>query len=392
MAGSNHLSAGKHHAPQYSGGPPDRASRVAEESAPRHTYPGLRPGLIGDLLDHLGPDSKQNIHTIVHRTPTLLAGRSSIYQRCDPQGNCVATVSACNLPSGFKPEAAGVSPPWADFSPERPRPGPGSGHPGKSPPAATLPPLRDHGLKSNLTMPVFNGWALLGAFSVFDDKERGFTPDEIFLVATLARMLAIEEQRLEREQEHRRQWAAEKQRAEQETAALLRHNRKLTCQSADYNRTILELSRRERELETKIKTLKEQNQALETLRRSHAAELNELEERTLGGLREGVEPLIAGLKDSALTEEQQAWVSRLEQKLIETAAPFAMHQKPQYRKLSPTEIKVAVLIRQNHTNKQIGQTLGISTRTVEVHRNNIRRKLGLRQRGVNLKTHLQYMP
>ncbi len=35
--------------------------------------------------------------------------------------------------------------------------------------------------------------------------------------------------------------------------------------------------------------------------------------------------------------------------------------------------------------------LGISTRTVEVHRNNIRRKLGLKQRSVNLKTHLQYM-
>ena len=57
--------------------------------------------------------------------------------------------------------------------------------------------------------------------------------------------------------------------------------------------------------------------------------------------------------------------------------------KRAYNKLSPREIEIAELIKQNLTSKQIGERLGISFRTVEVHRRNISRILNMKRRGRN---------
>ena len=54
------------------------------------------------------------------------------------------------------------------------------------------------------------------------------------------------------------------------------------------------------------------------------------------------------------------------------------------RKLTPAEIRVACLVQQQHTSKEIADALGLSIRTVEVHRANIRRKLDLKGKSENL--------
>jgi DNA-binding NarL/FixJ family response regulator len=53
---------------------------------------------------------------------------------------------------------------------------------------------------------------------------------------------------------------------------------------------------------------------------------------------------------------------------------------PVNEKLTPREIDVLKLLVEGYTNKQIGQELNISVRTVEGHRANIYRKLDLRTR------------
>ncbi len=62
-----------------------------------------------------------------------------------------------------------------------------------------------------------------------------------------------------------------------------------------------------------------------------------------------------------------------------------------YQCLTPMEIQVANLIRQGQGNKEIADLLGISRRTVEVHRYNIRKKLQLDKSKVNLSTYLSTM-
>jgi len=56
--------------------------------------------------------------------------------------------------------------------------------------------------------------------------------------------------------------------------------------------------------------------------------------------------------------------------------------------LSPREREVAVQVRNGRTSKEIAELLGISEATVERHRHNIRRKLKLVDRSVNLSSHL----
>lgn len=69
------------------------------------------------------------------------------------------------------------------------------------------------------------------------------------------------------------------------------------------------------------------------------------------------------------------------------ASSYGRHAPVPFR-LTPAEMKVANLIKLHVQNKRIADRLGISVRTVEVHRNNIRRKLGITGRPVNLRTHL----
>lgn len=57
--------------------------------------------------------------------------------------------------------------------------------------------------------------------------------------------------------------------------------------------------------------------------------------------------------------------------------------------LTAKELRVVDLIRRNASSKEIAQMMNISTRTVETHRENIRRKLGLAGTRNNLYAHLK---
>jgi two-component system response regulator FixJ len=54
-----------------------------------------------------------------------------------------------------------------------------------------------------------------------------------------------------------------------------------------------------------------------------------------------------------------------------------MHRKTVLEKLSPRELEVLKLLISGHQNKSIAHTLGISPRTVEVHRARMMRRLGV---------------
>jgi len=56
--------------------------------------------------------------------------------------------------------------------------------------------------------------------------------------------------------------------------------------------------------------------------------------------------------------------------------------------LTPKEIEIINFIKQGKTVKEIADVLCLSTRTIETHRNNIRSKLGIKNKKVNLTTYL----
>jgi DNA-binding CsgD family transcriptional regulator len=52
------------------------------------------------------------------------------------------------------------------------------------------------------------------------------------------------------------------------------------------------------------------------------------------------------------------------------------------------EIRVATLVKEGKTNKEISEILFLSKNTILFHRHNIRTKLGLKNTRINLRTHL----
>ncbi|MEZ4549185.1 MAG: helix-turn-helix transcriptional regulator [Desulfobacterales bacterium] len=52
------------------------------------------------------------------------------------------------------------------------------------------------------------------------------------------------------------------------------------------------------------------------------------------------------------------------------------------------QIQVADLVKAGKTTKEISEILRLSDRAIEFHRNNIRNKLGLKNKKVNLRSYL----
>jgi DNA-binding CsgD family transcriptional regulator len=101
-----------------------------------------------------------------------------------------------------------------------------------------------------------------------------------------------------------------------------------------------------------------------------------------------IEPYLDRLDRSELTAPQQQLLSVIRTNLNEVIGSPMPELSAKYYIFSPGELQVANLIRKGRTTKETAALLNISARTVESYRNSIRRKLGLKNKRVNLKTYL----
>lgn len=147
---------------------------------------------------------------------------------------------------------------------------------------------------------------------------------------------------------------------------------------------------REREQELKINTtrLEELNTALKILVKRRERDKLELEQRLLRNVRELVLPYVEKLEESGLNSTQMAYLDIIKSNLDEVISPFSHRLSTEYLRMTPKEIDIANLIKQGKTTKEVAFLMKMSKRTVEAHRDRIRRKLGLRHKNINLRTHL----
>ena len=72
----------------------------------------------------------------------------------------------------------------------------------------------------------------------------------------------------------------------------------------------------------------------------------------------------------------------------EIVAPLVHEFSKIKLKLTPVEIQVTDLVRHGKTTKEIAQFLNLAISTIDFHRSNIREKLGIKNKKINLRTHL----
>jgi len=150
----------------------------------------------------------------------------------------------------------------------------------------------------------------------------------------------------------------------------------------------LTLKEREEELRTKAQDLQEVNAALKVLLKHREEDKTEIEERVLSNIRELVIPFLEKLKSGAIDTKQKTYANIVESNLEDIISPFSRRLSIKHLKLTPAEIQISNLIKQGKTTKEIADLLNLSDRTIETHRKNIRRKIGIRNKSENLRTHL----
>ncbi len=159
-------------------------------------------------------------------------------------------------------------------------------------------------------------------------------------------------------------------------------------------RVLMHMNARQ-DLRNAHRTIQLEHQALQESNIALRAVLSRLEDEkqairasVLANIQKIIMPIVFEL-ELEVTGRQRSYVTLLRQSLQEIASPFLTQMAKEHMQLTPVEIAICTMIRNGLSSKEIAQLRCISPATVRRHRENIRRKLGLRKRKVNLATYLQ---
>ena len=146
------------------------------------------------------------------------------------------------------------------------------------------------------------------------------------------------------------------------------------------------LKQAEESLEAKTKSLEEVNVALKVLLDGREKASNELAGRILSNAQQLIQPYLQKLKESTLDISQTAWVEIIATNLREITSPFLRNLNAPH--FTPRELEIIQLLKQRKTSREIAELMHIKHEGVEIHRHNIRKKLGLANTRTNLQAYL----
>ena len=148
------------------------------------------------------------------------------------------------------------------------------------------------------------------------------------------------------------------------------------------------LKKAEESLRAKRAELEEAKTALKFVMKESRQDKREFEETVLLNVQELITPYLEKLKKSGLGGKQNDYVDIIESSLKEIVSPLLRRLSNQYSKLTPAEIQITNLVRHGKTTKEIAEFMNLATSTIDFHRGNIRKKLGIKNKKINLRTHL----
>jgi len=151
------------------------------------------------------------------------------------------------------------------------------------------------------------------------------------------------------------------------------------------------VERRTEELVDKAKKLEELNSALRVLLQKHDEEKREGEEYMSSAINQMITPYVRQIKQKSTDPEISSYINIIETNLNDLTLKFGIAIQSKALGLTPTEIEVALLIKAGKASKEIAHLLEISCETVGFHRNNIRYKLGIKNKKENLQSYLMAM-
>jgi DNA-binding CsgD family transcriptional regulator/predicted ester cyclase len=136
------------------------------------------------------------------------------------------------------------------------------------------------------------------------------------------------------------------------------------------------------------KATKEANNALMVLLDQRERDKADIEQNIVASVNDMIIPYLGKLKNSSLAEYQLNLIAVIESNLDNLVQTFPKHLCSKAYCLTPMEIKVANLVHDGYANKEISEILGVAVSTILTHRHNLRDKMGLKNKKINLRRHL----
>ena len=157
-------------------------------------------------------------------------------------------------------------------------------------------------------------------------------------------------------------------------------------------RDILETTVAERTaaLEQEKTQLQEMNVTLRTVMKSVDKEREAFQASVANVVRTTMLPALNTLRKEQSESIRNSYLAILEDQLLKLTPGGDYDRHALLLKLTPTEMKVCQFIQAGAATKDIAEALNLSMVTIQTHRRNIRRKLDLQNRNVNLYTFLNH--
>jgi len=149
------------------------------------------------------------------------------------------------------------------------------------------------------------------------------------------------------------------------------------------------LEQHRQDLETYNNELHNKNIALHELIKRVEAEKDLITSEISLNIDTLIAPLFSDLRKH-ISKQGEKYLDLLESNLNDIISPFTRKISKISLNLTPKEVDICHLIAKNKTSKEISELHNISVRTVEKHRNNIRKKMGITDMSINLSTYLNH--
>ena len=249
-----------------------------------------------------------------------------------------------------------------------------------------------YGYRSNQAIPLMTGGKCKSAFLIYSTRPFAFSKKLVEylkgIVDELATIIENITERKRAEEALRKAHDELEQRIEERTAELVMANDMLEQEIEQRKQAELALIERGKELENKTHELEEVNAALKVLLKHRDQDKKDLEYKVVANVKELVFPYVEKLNNSRLNDRQMVYLTIIKSNLEDIITPFLHQLSSKYSDLTPNEIQVAGFVKDGKTTKEIAELLNSSTSAIDFHRNNLRKKLGLRNTKTNLRSFL----
>ena len=148
------------------------------------------------------------------------------------------------------------------------------------------------------------------------------------------------------------------------------------------------LGESEKKLSEQNVQLQEKNIALRQVMEQLSAEKEQMKHNIQANVDQLLLPLLENVKGEG-SRFDRMYIELLENNLKDLTSSFGSEISAKMPRLTQREIEICNMIVNGYTSKGVARLLNISHRSVETHRNSIRKKLEIKNKGINLVSYLK---